>query len=254
MAFASDKAEDVPRVAIVTGSTRGIGRAIAENLAGAGYSVLVNGRDSATTHAAAGQLPVVGSARHSAFVFDVGDHVAVDAAYRRIFKEYGRLDVLVNNAGVLGDAFLGMIANDVAERTLTTNLRGALNNLQGASRLMMRRASGAIVNIASIVGIRGNPGQVLYSASKAGLLGLTLSAARELGPKGIRVNAVAPGVIDTEMIRHLSDQQLNALLSRVPLGRLGRPSEVADVVSFLVSEAAAYVSGQIVGVDGAMAL
>lgn len=240
-------------VALVTGSTRGIGLAIAAALAADGYSVIVNGRSDASDGAAlASTLP--GGGEHAFLAFDVGDASAVAGAYREVAKRYGRLDVLVNNAGVLGDALIGMIPDALVDRTLATNLRGAINNLQNASRLMLRRSSGAIVNVASIVGTRGNVGQAVYAASKAGLVGLTLSASKELAPKGIRVNAVAPGLIDTEMIRHLSDDKLAELQSRIPIGRLGTAEDVARVVAFLASDAASYVSGQVVGVDGGMVL
>ena len=242
------------RVALVTGSTRGIGRAIAAALAAADYAVILNGRSDASGGGAVPSTLPGDAGAHAFLAFDVGDARAVAEAYRELARRYGRLDVLVNNAGVLGDALIGMIPDALVDLTLSTNLRGAINNLQHASRLMLRRSSGAIVNVASIVGTRGNIGQAVYAASKAGLVGLTLSASKELAPRGIRVNAVAPGVIDTEMIGHLSSEKLAELQSRIPMGRLGTAEDVARVVAFLVSDAASYVSGQVVGVDGGMVL
>lgn len=244
-----------PKVALVTGSTRGIGRAVASLFAEAGISVVVNGRhDSEQARAVAAALPAASGVSHLFLAFDVSDPKAVVQAYRAIARTYGGLDILVNNAGVLGDGLIGMLSDELIEHTLATNVRGAINNVQAAARLMMRRSAGSIVNIASIVGIRGNPGQAVYSASKAAVIGLTLTAARELGPKGIRVNAVAPGVIATDMIRHLAAEKLDDLGGRIPLGRFGSVRDVAQAVAFLASDQASYISGQVLGVDGAMTL
>ena len=243
------------RVALVTGAGRGIGWAVADLLAAAGATVAVNGvgdRDALGDRAETLQrthgvdtLPVVA---------DVGDPGAVTAMHREVLKRFGRLDILVNNAGVLGDALIGMIPDALVRDTLRVNTEGALYNLQAAARLMRRSGGGAIVTVSSIVGRRGNPGQVVYAASKAALIGMTLSAAKELGPHGIRVNAVAPGVIDTDMTGHLDAATRSSLLSGIPLGRAGDAGEVAAAILFLVSDLATYVSGQVLGVDGAMSL
>ncbi len=242
------------RVALVTGSTRGIGWATAQRLAAAGATIVLNGRtESEALQARLAALASHGGG-HAALAFDVGDAAAVSAAYRKIATDFGRLDVLVNNAGILGDALLGMVLPELIDATIATNLRGAILNLQAAGRLMLRRRAGSIVNLSSIVGRFGNPGQAVYSASKAALIGLTLSAAKELGPSGIRVNAVAPGLIDTDMIRHLQPDTRARLERGIALGRAGTAEDVADVIVFLASDAARYVSGQVIGVDGGMSL
>ncbi len=189
-----------------------------------------------------------------AFLCDVSDPAAVAHVYQQIFKTYGRLDALVNNAGILQDALLGMITPAVVERTLAVNLAGSLYNLQAAARLMSRKASGAIINVSSIIGVEGNVGQALYGSSKAGIIGLTKSAAKELAPKGIRVNAVAPGFIDTDMARQLPPEIFQQRVASVPMGRIGLPEDVAKVVLFLASDLASYVTGQVIGVDGGMVI
>jgi 3-oxoacyl-[acyl-carrier protein] reductase len=242
------------KVAIVTGSTRGIGWATAELLASAGAAVVLNGRTESTLLNDRLRALPPAHKDHAAMAFDVGDPSAVTAAYRQIAKTYGRLDILVNNAGVLGDALVGMIQTDIVNKTLSTNVNGAIYNLQAASRLMMRQRSGSIINLSSIVGRFGNQGQAVYAASKAALLGLTSSAAKELGPSGIRVNAVAPGLIETDMVRHLPEETYARLSRSIALGRTGTATDVAVVIGFLASDWAAYVSGQVIGVDGCMSL
>ena len=243
------------RAALVTGASRGIGWAVAEMLAAAGANVALNGvgdGDILTQRADALQrshgvetMPVVA---------DVGDPGAVTAMHRAVAKRFGRLDILVNNAGVLGDAMIGMISETMVRETLRVNTEGALYNLQVAARMMRRSGTGSVVTVSSIVGRRGNAGQVVYAASKAALIGMTLAAAKELGPHGIRVNTVAPGVIETDMTGHLDPATRDALMSGIPLGRPGEASEVAATVLFLASDLASYVSGQVLGVDGAMVL
>ena len=243
------------RVALVTGASRGIGWAVADLLAAAGAAVAVNGvGDGDTLGERAEALRRTHGVDTLPVVADVGDPAAVTAMHRTVAKRFGRLDILVNNAGILGDALIGMIPDALVRETLRVNTEGALYNLQAAARLMRRAGRGSIVTVGSIVGRRGNPGQVVYAASKAALIGMTLSAAKELGPHGIRVNAVAPGVIDTDMTGHLDAATRTSLLSGVPLGRAGDAGEVAGAVLFLVSDLAAYVSGQVLGVDGAMSL
>ncbi len=243
------------RVALVTGASRGIGWAVAEQLAAAGASVALNGiGDPAVLSDRAASLQRAYGVDAMPVVADVGDPTAVTAMHRAVAKRFGRLDILVSNAGILGDALIGMIPDAVVRETLRVNTEGALYNLQAAARLMRRSGGGAIVTVSSIVGRRGNPGQVVYAASKAALIGMTLSAAKELGPHGIRVNAVAPGVIETDMTGHLDAATRQSLLSGVPLGRAGGAGEVASAILFLVSDLASYVSGQVLGVDGAMVL
>lgn len=243
------------RVALVTGATRGIGWAIARTLAAAGARIVVNGLgDRQLVSERAADLRREYGVETLPMAADIGDAGAVMGMYRAVAGHFGRLDILVNNAGILADALIGMIPDAMVEGALRVNTAGAIYNLQAAARLMRRGGGGSIVTISSIVGLRGNAGQTVYAATKAALVGMTLSAAKELGPYGIRVNAVAPGVIDTDMTAHLDEATRGALVGGIPLGRAGRAEEVGQVVLFLVSDLAAYVSGQVVGVDGAMVL
>jgi 3-oxoacyl-[acyl-carrier protein] reductase len=185
---------------------------------------------------------------------DVSDAAAVKACYMEIFRQCKRLDVLVNNAGIMQDALLGMIPEPLVRKSLEVNLLGSIFHLQEASRLMGRSRSGSIVNLGSIIGSKGKEGQAVYSTTKAGIIGLTLSAAKELAPKGIRVNAVTPGLIKTDLLKDVPEQKLAEALSSVKMGRIGEPRDVANVIVFLASDLAAYVTGQVLGVDGGMIL
>ena len=231
-------------VALVTGSTRGIGLAAARRLAEDGFTVVVNGTDGEAARARADELG------GDALAFDVADADAVQAAARELFSRHKRLDVLVNNAGVLDDALLGMID---PRRTFEVNALGVLNTMQACARLLARGDGGAIVNVASIIGITGNRGQVAYGGSKAAVIGMTRSAAKELAPK-VRVNAVAPGFIDTDMTRALDPEIFEQRVAAVGLGRAGTPEEVADAIAFLASDRARYITGQVLGVDGGMVI
>jgi len=238
------------RVALVTGSTRGIGRAIATTLAGSGARVAIVGRERARAEEAAAQLG--GEAR--GFSCDVSDTASVAALVEEVEKSFGSLDILVNNAGLTRDNLLLRIKDADWDAVLDANLRGAFASIRAASRGMMKRRWGRIINIASIVGIMGNKGQANYAASKAGLIGLTKSVAKELGSRNILCNAVAPGFIETDMTAAMTPDARAALSAQIPLERLGKPEDIAGTVAFLASEHAAYITGQVFVVDGGMVM
>jgi 3-oxoacyl-[acyl-carrier protein] reductase len=238
------------RIALVTGSTRGIGRAIAETLAGAGARVAVVGRDQARAADAAEKIG------HDAmgFACDVGDPASIVALVEAVEKAFGQIDILVNNAGLTRDNILFRIKDEDWDTVLDANLRGAFVAIRAASRGMIKRRWGRIINIASVVGITGNKGQANYAASKAGLIGLTKSVAKELGSRNVLVNAVAPGFIDTDMTAAMTPEARASLSGQIPLERLGSPRDIAGVVTFLASEHAAYITGQTLVVDGGMVM
>jgi 3-oxoacyl-[acyl-carrier protein] reductase len=242
-------AELAGQVAVVTGGSRGIGRGIAEHLARAGARVAVIGRNEERAQATAAELPGEG---HAGFACDVADGAEVDALVKRVEQELGPIDVLVNNAGITEDNLLLRLNDEAWDRVLDTNLKGAFHTTRAATRGMMRRRQGRIINITSVVGITGNRGQANYAASKAGLIGLTKSVAKELASRAILCNAVAPGFIETEMTAALTDEARTALLGQIALGRLGTADDVAGVVRFLAGPAAAYITGQVIVVDGGM--
>jgi len=242
------------KVCLITGATRGIGWATAEIFAQHGATLILNARSSDLLEERRQSIHERFGTEVSVLAADASDPVAVQACYGEIFKRHKKLDVLVNNAGIMQDALLGMISADLVQSVLRTNVAGSLFHLQGAARLMMRAKSGSIVNLTSIIGRFGKDGQAVYSSSKAAVIGLTLSASKELAPKGIRVNAVAPGMIDTDMTRQLPEGRRSAAIASIGMGRVGQPEEVAQVILFLASQMAAYVTGQVVGVDGGMIL
>jgi 3-oxoacyl-[acyl-carrier protein] reductase len=238
------------KVALVTGSTRGIGRAIAEALAVAGARVAVVGRELSRAEAAAAEIG------HGAkgFACDVSDTAAVATLVADVEGAFGTLDILVNNAGLTKDNVIMRLKDEDWDAVIDANLRGAFASIRAASRGMMKRRSGRIINISSVVGVIGNRGQANYAASKAGLIGLTKSVAKELASRNILCNAVAPGFIATDMTAALGDEQRKALEQQIPLERLGSPADIASAVVFLASDHAAYITGQVLVVDGGMVM
>jgi 3-oxoacyl-[acyl-carrier protein] reductase len=237
------------RSALVTGSTRGIGRGIAQALSDCGANVAVVGRDRAKAEEAASTLK---NAR--GFGCDVGDAAAVTALVEEVEKTFGAVDILVNNAGITRDNLLMRIKDEDWDAVLNANLKAAFVAIRAASRGMMKRRWGRIVNVASVVGLIGNKGQANYAASKAGLIGLTKSVAKELSSRNILANVVAPGFIETDMTAAMTPEARDTLSKQIPLERLGKPTDVAGVVAFLASEHAAYITGQVFVVDGGLVM
>ncbi|MCI8550294.1 MAG: 3-oxoacyl-[acyl-carrier-protein] reductase [Lachnospiraceae bacterium] len=242
------------RVAVVTGASRGIGRAIALKLAEDGNTVIVNYNGSREKACAVvSEIQAAGGLAEAAGC-DVSDFNGAEEFLKAVVKKYGRIDVLVNNAGITRDGLLMKMSEEEFDEVLRINLKGAFNCIRHASRQMLKQRGGRIINISSVSGVMGNAGQANYSASKAGIIGLTKSAARELASRGITVNAVAPGFIDTEMTRALSDQVKEHASGQIPFGRFGKTEDVAAAVAFFASEQAGYITGQVLCVDGGMAM
>jgi 3-oxoacyl-[acyl-carrier protein] reductase len=233
------------RTALVTGGSRGIGQAIAAELANAGAQVVIGYRSGAQE-----AEKVAGEIGGTAVQADVSDP---DEA-KRLVDEAGDVEILVNNAGVTRDGLLARMSDEDWDVVIDTNLRGTFNTCRAVTRGMMKRRAGAIVNVSSIVGVHGNPGQTNYSASKAGIIGFTKALARELGSRGVRANVVAPGYISTRLTNELPDELKGAMLANTPLGRFGDPEDVAGAVRFLCSDAAAFVTGEVLLVDGGLGM
>ena len=242
------------QIAVVTGAGRGIGHAIAVRLASEGARVASVSRTEANAQKTADEINAARADASKAYAVDVADHAAVQEAGAKIFEDFGRVDILVNNAGVTRDGLSMRMSIDDWDTVLNTNLKGAFNFTQAVMRPMIKQRSGRIINISSISGLIGNAGQANYAASKAGLIGLTKTLARELASRGITVNAVAPGLIETDMTGVLSDEVRQAILQKVPLGKLGEPEDIAAAVAYLASGEAKYITGQVLTVDGGMVM
>jgi 3-oxoacyl-[acyl-carrier protein] reductase len=238
------------RVAVVTGSTRGIGRSIATTLTSCGARVAIVGRDKGRADEVAAEIG--GGA--IGFACDVVDTTAVNTLVADVESTFGSLDILVNNAGLTRDNIIMRLRDEDWDQVLDANLRGAFAAIRAASRGMMKRRWGRIINISSVVGLMGNKGQANYAASKAGLIGLTKSVAKELASRNILVNAIAPGFIETEMTDRMTAEAKSALEGMIPLERLGKPEDVSAAVAFLSSDLASYVTGQVIVVDGGMVM
>lgn len=242
------------KVAIVTGASRGIGRQIALFMAREGAAVIVNYNGSAARAEEVVQEIRNAGGQAEAVQCNVSDYEKAQELINYVIGQYKRVDILINNAGITRDNLLMKMSEEEFDAVIDTNLKGAFNCTKHVSRQMLRQKSGRIINISSVSGVMGNAGQANYCASKAGLIGLTKSVARELGSRGITVNAIAPGFIDTEMTSVLSEDVKKAMGEQIPLRRFGRPEDVAEAAVFLASDKAAYITGQVLCVDGGMAM
>ena len=241
------------QVAVVTGAGRGLGKAIALSFAEAGASVVCLSRTAANAESAAEAVRALGVNAWS-FAVDVADPEALAVAAKEILIQAGRVDILVNNAGVTRDGLLMRMSESDWDQVLDTNLKGAFLLTKAFTRAMMKQRSGRIINISSVIGLTGNAGQVNYAASKAGLIGMTKSVARELASRGVTANVIAPGFIRSDMTAELSDEQKEAILGGIPLGKMGEPEDIAEAALFLAGPGARYITGQVLTVDGGMVM
>ncbi len=239
------------KTALVTGSAQGIGKDIALALAQAGANIVVNDVNSELAEQTMKEIQNLG-VRALVHIADITDSDSVKQMVQRITEEFSAIDILINNAGITRDGYIMRMTDEQWNMVLNINLTGAFNCIRGVARQMMKQRSGTIVNVSSVIGVMGNAGQINYSASKAGLLGVTKSAAKEFASRGIRVNAIAPGFIQTAMTESLPDEVREKYLSEIPLSRYGTTQEVANLVHFLVSDASSYITGQVIHVDGGL--
>ena len=241
------------KTAVVTGAGSGIGLATCTLFLRQGAFVIMGVHDQNRSKCSIEALAISYPSKMLVYTCDISRYDEIETFIKEIFK-YKRVDIFVNSAGILKENLIGMISTTEIDEIMKTNLTGALHILQGIARIMKRNKSGSIVNVSSIVGVKGGSGQLIYSASKAGLLGATYSAAKELAPSGIRVNAIAPGLIDTKMTQTFPAERKRTLESQIGMGRLGTPEEVAAVALFLASDLSSYVTGQVIGVDGGLVI
>jgi 3-oxoacyl-[acyl-carrier protein] reductase len=245
------------KTAIVTGGTAGIGKAIASLYAAQGADVAIFGTNKERAEQAAAeirQLPLDPSQKIVSFLLDVSKNSQVEEAISRLLAEWGKIDILVNNAGITRDNLLMRMSEEDWDRVLEVNLKSIYNTCRALARPMMKARSGSIINISSVIGLTGNAGQVNYAASKSGMIGFTKSLAKELASRNVRANCVAPGYIETQMTESLSSQIKETVLSKIPLGRIGQPLDVANAALYLASDLANYVTGQVIAVDGGMVM
>ena len=242
------------KTAIVTGAGRGIGNAVARRFASEGARVILISRSPSSCGGAAEEINKEFPDSCKAYPCDVADYAAVQETMAAILKDFLQIDILVNNAGITRDSLMLRMKEEDWDAVLDTNLKSAFNTVKALQRVLMKSPAGRIINMSSVIGLVGNIGQANYAASKAGLIGMTKSVARELAPRGVTVNAVAPGFIDTDMTRALPEEAKNALTSGIPLGRLGTAQDVADAVAFLCSDRASYSTGAVLNVNGGMAM
>lgn len=245
---------DTKKTALITGAARGIGRAIAVRLAKDGFNTVINynGSKDAASQTVAECMNY--NVKSIAIKADVADNDEVQAMIKEAYKEFGSIDCLVNNSGITKDNLILRMKEEDFDQVIATNLKGSYNTIKHIAPIMLKQRSGSIINISSVVGITGNAGQANYAASKAGVIGLSKSIAKELAAKNIRCNAIAPGYIQTEMTAVLSEEVLNNIMSMIPLKQAGTPEDVANLVSFLAGENSKYITGQVIHVDGGMVI
>ena len=242
------------KIAVVTGASRGIGKAIAMKFAQLGATVVINYNGSAQKAEEVKQSITADGGRAVIKQCNVADYDACEAFIKEVIDQFGRIDILVNNAGITKDGLIMRMSEEDFTNVVDVNLKGTFHCIRFASRQMMKQRSGRIINMSSVVGISGNAGQINYAASKAGVIGMTKSAAKELASRGITVNAIAPGYIETDMTNVLSDKVKEETMKQIPLGRLGQTGDIAAAAAFLASDEAGYITGQVLAVDGGMAI
>ena len=242
------------KIAVVTGASRGIGKAIAMKFAQLGATVVINYNGSAQKAEEVKQSITADGGRAVIMQCNVADYDACEAFFQDVINQFGRIDILVNNAGITKDGLIMRMSEEDFTNVVDVNLKGTFHCIRFASRQMMKQRSGRIINMSSVVGISGNAGQINYAASKAGVIGMTKSAAKELASRGITVNAIAPGYIETDMTNVLSDKVKEETMKQIPLGRLGQTGDIAAAAAFLASDEAGYITGQVLAVDGGMAI